>query len=107
MRFILKVLRGEGAREREIDQRARKPGREGRSAGELSSRLRQGSWSLGERREGKEAEIPTFLMFLFSSSVSLHPNPAALGPWQLHRLEKQAGKKEQHDPTCLKEGKTL
>lgn len=107
MRFILKVLRGEGAREREIDQRVRKPGREGRSAGELRHPQPPGQLEFGRVQGGKEAEIPTFSMFLFSSSVSLHPNPAALGPWQLRRLEKQAGKKEQHDPTCLKEGKTL
>ena len=66
-----------------------------------------GQQKFGNAQVGKEAEIQTFLMLLFSSRVSLHPNPAALGPWQLHGLEKQAGKREQHDPTCLKAGKTL
>lgn len=67
----------------------------------------QGNWSLGKPREGRKLKFKLFLMLFFSSSESLHPNPAALGPWQLGRLEKQAGKRQRHDPTCLKEGKTL
>lgn len=93
------------ARKREIDQRARKPGREGKV--QESSGSCQGNRSLGRRKEGKKLKFKLFLMLLFCSSASLHPSPAALGPWKLGRLEKQAEKRKRHDPTCLKEGKTL
>lgn len=72
-----------------------------------SSGSRKGNWSLGKRKEGRKLKFKLFFMLLFSSSLSLHPSPAALGPWQLGGLEKQAEKREGHDPTCLKEGTTL
>lgn len=52
MRFILKVLRGEGAKEREIDQRA---GSQDEKDG-VAQELRQppGQIDLGKRREGKK-----------------------------------------------------
>lgn len=93
MRFILKVLRGEGAREREIDQRERKPGREGRSAGELRHPQPPGQLEFGRAQGGEEAEIPTFSMFLFSSSVSLHPNLQPWGPGSCADWRSKLGKK--------------
>lgn len=48
---------------------------------------------LGKTQGGKEAENAKFLMLLYCSGKALHPNPAALGPWQLHRQEQQARKR--------------
>lgn len=102
----LKSPEGGGGKRKRNRSKSESQGK-GRSAGEYRQPQPPRQLEFGRVQGGKEAEIPTFKMFLFSSSASLHPNPAALGPWQLRGLEKQAGKKEQHDPTCLKEGKTL
>lgn len=54
------------------------------------SRRGKQTWKNAGRERSRKCKV---LMLLYCSGKALHPNPAALGPWQLHRQEQQARKR--------------
>lgn len=104
MRFILKSSAGGGGkRKRKTDQRA---GSQDEKVG-VAQELRQqpGRKDLGKRREGKKAE--NFKFFLCCSSAPARPCAPTVQPRGLGSCTNRSSKlgREQHDPTCLREGK--
>lgn len=92
---------GGGRAEKEIDQRAGEQEREDGPGGCAAARA-GGAWAGAV--EGRKPKIPSFGR---CRSAPPRLRTPTLQPWGLgkpRRQRQQAGKREQHDPTCLREG---